>query len=439
MKLKTTILLLLLAIFTAVPIYGSDLELDQRLMALSQQPQSITNGQVLFQQICASCHGKDLSGGSGFNLKDAEWVHGGQPSQILHSVKTGFLSSGMPGFGMMFNEQQLQDIVAYVLSKKQGWDTLSYRLYQLESDSDVEITEAKLIKVGSLPKGLADFSIPEITHYYIEFEGDFYAPTDQDTQVWLEWGFPHEVFMYVDGQLVERGGKPWYPTWRLKRGKQKLKITYRSGTSKLQQRNLVLLGTNLDLTVKLFAVSTKAQAVLDSKSFEIKASNKPVIQRKRIHQLPPSTISVGLPQKLNYAFNTKSCSVVGIWQGEMLNIGPNIAGRGEDPSLPLGSWVLKHPEQISHFDGNNGCRYLGYKIEAGYPVFKYQINKTSYWLRVEAQSANALSFSYETKSSKVPLLLPETSNIQWSRQQIIEANSDDALRKITLTATLVGQ
>ncbi|MBU2918833.1 cytochrome c [Psychrosphaera sp. F3M07] len=417
-------------------------DLDSKLYEQSQDKHITQSGKVLFEQICASCHNKDLSGASGFNLKDAEWVHGSRPSQILHNVKSGFMNAGMPGFAGVFSGPELESIIAYVLSKREGWSDLTFKLYQLEDENDKNITEQKLVKSGVLPKGLADFSIPEIQHYFIEFEGDFYAPKDVDTQIWLEWGFPHELSMYVDDELVNRGGQPWYPTWRLKRGKQHLKLTYRSGTTKPNQRNLVLLGTNLDMTIKMFAVSSRAKVILEDKKFEVTANDKIVIQRKRINNLPPSTISVGFPVKLNYGFNTKSCAIVALWQGDLLNIGPNIAGRGEDPSLPLGQLVFRSGQQISHNHLEGNCRYTGYQLDQGNPVFSYQIGHQGYSLEVKPSGSDTLSFNYKTDSkASSAFILPESDKLTWSSNDQVLLHGNNMLtpnnnREIVISATI---
>lgn len=415
--------------------------IDNRLTVKSANTQLIAQGQVLFEQVCASCHAKDLSGASGFNLKDGEWIHGDTPSQILQNVKTGFRNAGMPGFGDVFAEEQLESIVAYVMSKREGWDNLTYSLYQLKDPNDKVVNTSKLIKSGKLKGGLADFAIPEIQDYVIEFEGDFYAPNALDTQIWLEWGFPHDVLMYVDHELVPRGGTPWFPTWRLKRGKQHLKIRYHSGTTKPNQRNLVLIGTNLDMTIKLFAVSSRAKGILEGKKFDVKADHKTRILRKRINQLPPSTIAVGLPLKLNYGFNTKSCAIVGLWQGDLLNIGPNIAGRGEDPSLPLGQMVFHSPQQMSHQTDGGRCVYQGYQLKNGEPVFAYQINKVSYLLAVAARSNDEITFTYTADTKSTSLILPESNKLIWSAlgQQLAPGTANlvhDKNAQFVLTATI---
>ena len=53
---------------------------------------NIDAGEQIFSQVCAACHGKDLSGGAGFNLKDGEWIHGDSPEDILNSIKQHYLT-----------------------------------------------------------------------------------------------------------------------------------------------------------------------------------------------------------------------------------------------------------------------------------------------------------------------------------------------------------
>ena len=415
-------------------------------------PESIANGKAHFEQVCAACHGKALEGGVGFNLKDNEWVHGDTPAQIIANIQTGFPNAGMPGFGAMYSEAQLQDIVAYVLSNREGFSNLHYTLYQLDSADDNNITEDKRIKSGPSLTPYADFSMPEVAHYYIEFEGDFYAPTTQDTQVWLEWGYSHEFDLYIDGALQERQGSPWYPVWPLKRGKQHVKMTYRSGDTKPGQRNLVLLGTNPDLTVKLFAMSTRAKAVLDDKQFNVTVDAQPVVLRKRVLDLPTYTISVGYPQKLNVGFNTKTCQINGLWQGDLMNIGPNISGRGEDPSIPLGDFAFRFPDSLgiaSDTPLEQSCQYRGYKLLNGNPSFSFSLGDAVYTVSPKAINSTTMAFTFTTSSlqEKRNLILPESPGISWryggpnapekkiSNAQALQFDND-GVAHITATLTL---
>lgn len=74
-------------------------------------------GKTLFNDNCAACHG---SGGAGViglfpNLVDDDWLWGGSVKEIHETLvqgRTGF----MPPFKQTFNEQQLDEVVEYVLS-----------------------------------------------------------------------------------------------------------------------------------------------------------------------------------------------------------------------------------------------------------------------------------------------------------------------------------
>ncbi|WP_077338657.1 c-type cytochrome [Pseudocolwellia agarivorans] len=398
--------------------YAYDSDLNQKLKNMADKQEITAQGKVLFEQVCASCHSKDLSGASGFNLKDGEWIHGSQPSQIIENVKRGFADAGMLAFNNVFSELQLQSIVAYVLSKREGFEGLTYKIYQMEDANDKVISAEKIIKTGELASNLPDFQLPEIKHYAIEFEGDFYAPKDKDTKIWVEWGRPIDIDFYTDGEKIEREEPIWYPTWKLKKGKQHLKIIYRAGDNKPNQRNVSLIVTNPDRTIKLFPISTRAKDILSDNKLEVKATNQTIILRKTIHKLPSYSISVGLPSKVNYAFNTRSCSVVGLWKGDLLNIGPNISGRGESPSLPLGDWLFRSPETL-HLNNTDSksCTYKGYKLVKQEPVFTFTIENNTFTVTALSKKSDEITFNYRVidnkNSSKFTVKLPKTNSLIW--------------------------
>ena len=405
--------------FAAVSVTAASANIkeDAEIRDLIQQPQVLQAGKGLFEQICASCHAKDLSGGAGFNLKDGEWLHGSQPAEILNNVKNGFMNAGMPGFGAIFSEPQLKSIVAYVLSKREGFDGLSYKLYQMTDENDKVIAANKLVKQGIIANNLADYQIPEIEDYVIVFEGNFNVPFADGLNIWIPWGKSNDVTVEADGEIVPRIGE-WDPIWQLKPGQQQLKIIYHSGSNKPQQRNIPLIATNLDKSIKLFPASTRAKEIMDDKKVEIKAVTKTIVQRKKIHSLPSYSVSVGLPAKINYAFNTRSCAIVGLWQGDMLNVGPNVSGRGQDGSLPLGDWIFKTPQVLSIVDGAiKPCGYKGYQ-ESNEPIFKYQLDKHTYTLTAVANGSDSIRFDYQVDTqTPITFELPQAADLSWHSAQ----------------------
>ncbi|WP_448565386.1 cytochrome-c oxidase, cbb3-type subunit III [Thalassotalea ganghwensis] len=75
-------------------------------------------GQRLFLQNCAQCHGSDARGTTGFpNLTDSDWLYGGTPADIKHSLMAGRKAQGMIGWETMLGgEQGVKDVAAYVIS-----------------------------------------------------------------------------------------------------------------------------------------------------------------------------------------------------------------------------------------------------------------------------------------------------------------------------------
>jgi cytochrome c oxidase cbb3-type subunit III len=73
-------------------------------------------GAAVFATNCVGCHGKSAEGGIGPNLKDATWIHGGAPEQILATVTNGVAAKGMPGWGPILGPEKTRQVAAYVAS-----------------------------------------------------------------------------------------------------------------------------------------------------------------------------------------------------------------------------------------------------------------------------------------------------------------------------------
>jgi len=89
---------------------------DDQVLALSKDPRKVAAGKALFLNQCAPCHRPDAGGNIGPNLTDEYWLHGGRPSQILHTVNNGVLDKGMPAWGQMLKPDDVTAAVAYVLT-----------------------------------------------------------------------------------------------------------------------------------------------------------------------------------------------------------------------------------------------------------------------------------------------------------------------------------
>ncbi len=86
--------------------------LEQRL----KNPQKIAEGKEIYLLNCASCHGQLGEGGSGPNLADKFWIHGGFPDQIVSTVTAGVPSKGMVAWETTLGAAKIESVVAFVLS-----------------------------------------------------------------------------------------------------------------------------------------------------------------------------------------------------------------------------------------------------------------------------------------------------------------------------------
>ncbi|WP_017446783.1 c-type cytochrome [Gayadomonas joobiniege] len=380
--------------------------LDDKLQKLAQDPAALADGKQTFETVCAACHAKDLSGGAGFNLKDEEWVHGDKPSQIYQNVVDGFMDKGMPGFGAIYKAPKLENVVAYVLSKRQGLANLSYKIYPVETQQSQKHyqlpSDINPSKSGPLANNLIDFNLPEINNYVIEFEGDLYAPTDQATKLHAMTSFKHRTELFIDGKMVEPEIDHWQKRiWPLKKGKQHIVMRYyRINQAKNLNSRINIFVLDNRMKEKLFAISVQGKQFLKNATIPIKAEQTARIVRKKVVDLPTFSISVGLPQQVNYAFNTRSCSIVGMWTGDFINVGPNVEGRARDGSLILGEWAFKHPQEVAAIE-EMSCHFEQYRLSKSEPEFIYHYGDNKIKLTAQGQSSHQLILNYQLLSGDI--------------------------------------
>ena len=98
----------------ARPLYDKYLALD--LKQVAADPAARAMGERLFLNNCAQCHGSDAGGGRGFpNLRDKDWLYGGEPETIRESITNGRMGV-MPPLGAALGTDGVKDVVAYVRS-----------------------------------------------------------------------------------------------------------------------------------------------------------------------------------------------------------------------------------------------------------------------------------------------------------------------------------
>lgn len=86
------------------------------VVSLSENPNALKVGQKLFLQNCAVCHGSNAKGAMGYpNLTDGDWLYGGTPKDILHTLHNGRVG-GMIAWKEQLGETGVAAVSEYVLS-----------------------------------------------------------------------------------------------------------------------------------------------------------------------------------------------------------------------------------------------------------------------------------------------------------------------------------
>lgn len=99
-----------------------DVTNDALFWEMAENPGFVSAGKTTYDTFCVACHGNELQGGIGFNLVDAEWIHGSKPSEIYITVSQGApdKTKGMVAWEPTLGQKRVAEVVAYVLSKNPG-------------------------------------------------------------------------------------------------------------------------------------------------------------------------------------------------------------------------------------------------------------------------------------------------------------------------------
>ena len=90
---------------------------ESELLALLQDPAALAEGEEIFGDQCALCHGNSGEGMIGPNLIDNYWLHGkGKISDIVVSISSGIPDKGMAAWADRISEKQIMHIAAYIIS-----------------------------------------------------------------------------------------------------------------------------------------------------------------------------------------------------------------------------------------------------------------------------------------------------------------------------------
>ncbi|WP_420409996.1 cytochrome-c oxidase, cbb3-type subunit III [Hoeflea sp.] len=128
---------------------------------------AIAGGSSAFKVNCAQCHGSGAAGSAGYpNLNDDAWIWGGEIGQIYATIAHGIRYeddpdtrfSEMPAFGDILEGEQIDQVVAYVVSLSRDPSEPA-----LVEDGRQVFVENCAACHGDNAEGLADFGAPRLS------------------------------------------------------------------------------------------------------------------------------------------------------------------------------------------------------------------------------------------------------------------------------------
>ena len=115
----------------------------------------VTASRLAFQENCAVCHGENLEGAAQGTSLRGDLVHGEAMADVVASISTGYVDTGMPSWNDIFSPVEIQGLAMYVLETRAniGYVTSNYDA-PLEIPAGVFETEHHAFRLETVVGGL---------------------------------------------------------------------------------------------------------------------------------------------------------------------------------------------------------------------------------------------------------------------------------------------
>ncbi len=167
----------------------------------------------------------------------------------------------------------------------------------------------------------------------------------------------------------------------------------------------------------------------NSKSYELKPTNRPIILRTFMPEAGTHAIAVGFPDGVNFAFDAEKMRLASIWRGRFLDAQGTWFVRSAPPSLPLGEDLVQLPAIVPFFSSKDeletwpthadGYRFKGYRLDAsGIPTFLYSFADIDFEDRIVPAIGNGFDRSIKVVSKL------NSSKLSWLALQEVAPKSN---------------
>lgn len=152
--------------------------------------------------------------------------------------------------------------------------------------------------------------------------------------------------------------------------------------------------------------AAELQVVAAGPGYELRVTDRPVVQRGFLPDASPRSVAVGLPGGISYCFDAESASLRYAWSGGFLDMKPTWHERGAAPPNLLGTRFFTAPAgaawRLNESDSTVSPRFRGYELVQGLPVFRFTVAGTEVRQRLDAVNGG-LRIRLERRSGTDPL------------------------------------
>lgn len=100
----------------AIALAGKASSVDESNVTVVSESSLISEGELIYKNSCAACHGQLGEGGVGPNFTDDYWIHGGGIKDLFKTIKYGVPEKGMISWQSQLKPGDMQNVASYILS-----------------------------------------------------------------------------------------------------------------------------------------------------------------------------------------------------------------------------------------------------------------------------------------------------------------------------------
>ena len=100
----------------ALALAGKADALDESNVTALTESSAISEGELIFKNVCVACHGTKGEGTVGPNFTDEYWIHGGGIKNIFKTIKYGVPDKGMISWQAQLKPSDMQKVSSYILT-----------------------------------------------------------------------------------------------------------------------------------------------------------------------------------------------------------------------------------------------------------------------------------------------------------------------------------